>query len=502
MQSSDVVVETTLSCDVVVVGGGGAGLAAAVEAAQLGGKVILIEKNESLGGTTARSIGSISASRTSLQHAAGITDSVESHFADMGVFAGEYADRDNLVLRRVFVENSGPTLEWLLKLGVAFFGPMPEPPHTKPRMHNVLPNSRAYIYHLRCAAVRSGVEILTRTNAVELLREKEGSIAGLLCETSNGRLRILASGGVILAAGDFSSSEELKRQCVGEVAAAVPGINPTSTGDGICLGLSVGGRIVNGDLVLGPELRFRAPSRKLLAQHIPPVRLFTWFMRQVMRWMPDLIMRPFVMAFATANLAPSPHLFQHGAILVDVEGTRFTDENQTPWLDLPQRPQGVGFIVFDSRIAKTLSAWPNYISTAPGIAYAFLDDYRRNRKDIYHHGVTIKELTRNLPVPAEVLERTIDSIGRGSSGEKWKAPYTALGPVESWIVLTEGGLAVNARLQVVDVHDKPIEGLYAAGSNGQGGLLLSGHGNHIGWAIVSGRIAAQTAFERAASRRK
>ena len=38
-----------------------------------------------------------------------------------------------------------------------------------------------------------------------------------------------------------------------------------------------------------------------------------------------------------------------------------------------------------------------------------------------------------------------------------------------------------------------IAGLYAAGSNGQGGLLLEGHGHHLMWAFVSGRIAGRQA---------
>jgi succinate dehydrogenase/fumarate reductase flavoprotein subunit len=50
--------------DVVVIGGGGSGLAAASEAARLGAQVLLIEKNAQLGGSTAWSVGSVSATQT------------------------------------------------------------------------------------------------------------------------------------------------------------------------------------------------------------------------------------------------------------------------------------------------------------------------------------------------------------------------------------------------------------------------------------------------------
>jgi len=49
--------------DVVV---GGAALAAAIEAKALGWSVVLLEKNPALGGSTALSIGSITATKTPL----------------------------------------------------------------------------------------------------------------------------------------------------------------------------------------------------------------------------------------------------------------------------------------------------------------------------------------------------------------------------------------------------------------------------------------------------
>lgn len=41
-----------------------------------------------------------------------------------------------------------------------------------------------------------------------------------------------------------------------------------------------------------------------------------------------------------------------------------------------------------------------------------------------------------------------------------------------------------------------ILSLYAAGSNGQGGIMIWGHGLHIAWAFVSGRLAGGHAAQR------
>lgn len=64
----------TLTCDVLVVGSGAAGLAAAVTAAQRGARVVLAEKASVIGGTTAWSGGWIWAPCNPVAHRAGITE--------------------------------------------------------------------------------------------------------------------------------------------------------------------------------------------------------------------------------------------------------------------------------------------------------------------------------------------------------------------------------------------------------------------------------------------
>jgi len=74
-----------------------------------------------------------------------------------------------------------------------------------------------------------------------------------------------------------------------------------------------------------------------------------------------------------------------------------------------------------------------------------------------------------------------------------KPPFYALGPAKAYIIFTNGGLKVTHNLEVVHEKGHVIPGLYAAGANGQSGMLLEGHGHHLGWAFVSGRIAGKNA---------
>src|SRR6476659_2297314 len=135
--------------DVLIVGGGGAGLAAAVEASALGSRVILLEKLPHLGGTTSIAVGSFTAARTAHQHAAGILDDPAWHDEDIGKFAPHLERHNNRRLRRVLTEHGGETLFWLMDLGLKFHGPSRESPNRVPRMHNVVPNAKAYIAALQ-----------------------------------------------------------------------------------------------------------------------------------------------------------------------------------------------------------------------------------------------------------------------------------------------------------------------------------------------------------------
>ena len=485
------------SFDVVVIGGGGSGLAAAIEARAAGREVVLLEKNAKLGGSTAWSIGSITSTRTPHQLRRGIEDRPQDHYDDMPLFAGELAARDNDELRRILCEEVPDAVRWLLALGVRFFGPMPEPPHRLPRMHNVLPNSLSYIYHLERHARRIGVDIRVNVRASELITEG-GAVVGIACSDAR---RFRARHGVVLAMGDFTNDPELKARYMGAQQAKVEGVNTTATGDGQKLALKLGARILNGDLALGPELRFIAPARTALVRRLPPWPALAHTMDWAMRYAPQALLRPFVMGFLTTALAPSPKLFDLGAILINTEGRRFCDERVAPALALPDQPSKVGYILIDGRLAREFSAWPHFVSTAPGVAYAYVPDYRRNRRDVYAEAASLDALAHKLAMSGKVMATTVaehnqsllESGARGERAPLTEPPFIAMGPVRSVFVHNEGGLAVDAQHRVLGIQGEPIAGLYAAGATGQGGLLLKGHGHHLAWAFVSGRRAGRFA---------
>lgn len=481
--------------DVVVIGGGGAGLSAASEAARLGRSVILLEKNPKLGGSTAWAIGSVTAINTPHQLRAGIKDSPDEHFEDLEKLAGALAFRDNLVLRRILVEHTTEMFDWLLSIGVVFMGPMLQPPHRYPRMHNVVPNSSSFPYHLGRHCRRLGVDLCLAVTAKELI-VKRGRVTGVIASTASGEeRRYLARRAVVLASGDFSGGRELKARYASGLAAGVDAVNATNTGDGHRMALGLGASVINGDLLSGPDIRFVPPERSSLVQRLPPIWAVGQAVRLAVDYLPAAILRPFLMSFVTTALGPEPSLYKEGAILVNAKGERFADELGNPEDELVSQPEGIGYIVLDGEIARRFAAWPYFISTAPSIAYAYLPDYKRNRRDIYHEAGSVELLARRLGMSPETLSRTVRGTAAPETGRRGLIGpnFVALGPIKSYVTVAEGGLKVSEHLEVLGPGDTPIPGLFAGGATGQGGLLLYGHGHHLAWAFVSGRLAGRNA---------
>lgn len=497
--------------DVVIVGGGGSGLAAGVSAAQNGATVLILEKRPELGGSTGIAVGSFTANRTTYQHKAGIDDNPDDHEVDAGRFGpAEIQASNNSQMRLFFLSHSGETLEWLRDMGLKFYGPSPEPPNRVPRMHNVVPNAKAYIATLQSRLMALGGTIMCDTRVEELVKKRD-RVTGILAHIQDQKKMIRARHGVLLAAGDYSNSPEIISRYKGSRFANIEGINPYCTGDGHLLARNIGAQLMNMDITYGPEIRFVPPPRKAFSQLLPasgPIaRAMGWFLPLV----PGTIINAMIKRLLVTWQHPEDKLFGDGAILVNKLGERFCDEKTSPEREIriAEQPEKISYILLDKRLAEKYSKWPHYISTAPEIAYAYVQDYRRMRPDITVIRERLTDIAGVCNLSATALEKTVETFNRYSSGQSADSfgrtgdsesmldgQWVLMGPVKAYFTTTEGGVRINESFQVLDENNEPIEGLYSVGSNGMSGMVLWGHGLHIAWAITSGRMAGKLLAEK------
>ncbi|RZT94879.1 3-oxo-5alpha-steroid 4-dehydrogenase [Advenella incenata] len=111
-------VQWDVEADVIVVGFGGAGACAAIEAADQGCNVVIVDRFEG-GGATALSGGVHYAGGTKVQAEAGIVDRAQDMYNYLRIETGD-AVSDETLLR--FCHESGSNIEWLRFLGVEFGG--------------------------------------------------------------------------------------------------------------------------------------------------------------------------------------------------------------------------------------------------------------------------------------------------------------------------------------------------------------------------------------------
>src|SRR5689334_643032 len=106
------------TADVVVVGFGGAGACAALEAAECGARVLIVERFEG-GGATALSGGVVYAGATRFQRQAGVDDTAEEMFKYLKLET-QGCVQDSTLMK--FCRDSNDNLEWLIQHGATFAG--------------------------------------------------------------------------------------------------------------------------------------------------------------------------------------------------------------------------------------------------------------------------------------------------------------------------------------------------------------------------------------------
>lgn len=250
----------TLETDVLVIGSGAAGLAAASGAAESGANVILLEKQDILGGSFVTSAGIVYAAMDE----ADIEPMVEYYMSR----ANGKANKD---LLQFYAENSRNTISWLEGLGVSWFMVVPAGLAPEPRAHFATDEtgrfmagavmSNKIVEHLE----EMGVVIMTGTPATELLTDENGAVVGAVAVCDNTTYTINA-GAVILATGGFDASSEMKATYSPTAEKDFPLSSKGNTGDGINMGIAVGaatdfkGGMIGFDFVDGslPESGYNA----------------------------------------------------------------------------------------------------------------------------------------------------------------------------------------------------------------------------------------------------
>lgn len=454
---------STIDTQLIVIGGGIAGFAAALEAAEAGHQVVLLEKMPEIGGSSAMSGGCLAFAGTDLQATNGIEDSADllaSDLLDVGLHENDPA------LVNAYAQHQLATYQWLRGHGVAF-SPVIEASsgQSVPRVHTVDPADTVRTLAARCQA--SGrVLVMTGTRARRLLRDSETSpVRGVVADGPQGEITVQASAGVLLASGGFGRDPEMVHRFAPQYDNAVFVCGEGNVGDGLRMAWK-----------LGADLRDMAYIKGTYGKH--PVD--------------------------TLNHHSCLAVYK-GAIAVNQDGKRYVDESISYKLlgdACMAQPYHTSYQIFDQPIFESGDD-----------RVRILDFGRRMEEGLIIQADTLAELAQQIEVPYETLKETIDTYNRdvdagvdtvfhrrklvhnhGDLRRIETGPFYAY-PSTAAVFGTYCGVRVDADMRVMDVFGEPIPGLFAAGEvtgGFHGGAYMTG--SALGKAVVFGRVAARTAL--------
>ena len=223
----------TLDADVLVVGSGVAGLSAAIAAKEAGANVVLIEKQDVVGGSSVTSAGIVYAPLD------------ESDKETMVAYYMERAEGNaNEEQLTFFADNALDTLSWLEGLGVQWMMQVPAGTAPQPRARfsmtadGVGMTGAALVNPMVAKLSELGVEIMTGVAATELI-VADGAVVGAKAVYDEADYTINAKA-VILATGGFDASTEMKAKYSPIATTDFPLSSKGNVGDGINMGIAIG----------------------------------------------------------------------------------------------------------------------------------------------------------------------------------------------------------------------------------------------------------------------
>ena len=491
--------DQTLDTDIVIVGGGGAGLTAAIEAANAGKKIVILESQAMAGGNSIRSTGGMNAAKTPEQdknnfdEAAGVEKTLktaEEKYADNAAITAlaatvreqwaayqaapnGYFDsvelfeldtmiggkgRNNPELVRALAENSADAIQWLDSIGAplpsvsSFGGASVKRIHRPVNAEGKTVSVGTFMLPiLEENAKKIGADLRLETRAEKLLTDESGKVVGVEAVGPTGEKVTVHAKAVILASGGFGANLEMVTKYRPELKGFMTTNAKGAQGDGIVMGEAVGADTVDLDQI----------------QIHPTVEMNT-------------------AALITEGLRGD------GAILVNSDGKRFTDEVGTRDAVSAaeiQQPGSFAYLIVDQAMTDASNVIQGYIKkgyTTQGDSYAAL-------ATALQIDPTAFETTMN-EWNAAVEAKTDSQFGRTSFAAPLSTPpYYAI-KVTPGVHHTMGGLRINPNTEVLTADGNPIPGLFAAGevTGGVHGANRLG-GNAVADFVVYGRIAGKQA---------
>ena len=322
--------------------------------------------------------------------------------------------------------------------------------------------------------------------AMDDLIVEDGRVVGARIVRDGARLNVEARKGVLLAAGGFGHNADMRRRYSGDQPneAQWSIANAGDTGE-----------------VLQTAMRLGAKT-DLLDE--------AW-------WLPSV----FIANGGTTAASLGSGRQRPGAIYVDSAGRRFCNESNS-YVEVGKAMYANKavpcWMVFDDGYVRRYVAGANPLKRR--LPLELIASGAVKRAD------TIGDLARQIEVPADALARTVQrfndfaakgldpDFGRGQSayndclGDPGYRPNAAIGPLERAPfyatkvhpadVGTCGGVITNEHAQVLDEHDRVIDGLYATGNTTATvmGRTYPGAGASIANSMVFGYVAARHAAGR------